>query len=221
MKRITQQNYYELLDISPQASTQEVRWAYDQAMNIYSADSVPTYSLLPEKERDLILSRLVDAYKTLTNGQLRAEYNQALLESGELIPEQLGLSSLEQSDTINGKLRDVKVESLLSGEETGESQELPAGDSFDLLDIYSAVSGKDIQAMRIAKEISVEDINRKTNIPKKTLENIEEERFEELPALVYLKGFLKTYARILHVNEHQMVDGYVKRLREWKASCQR
>ncbi|MBW1689542.1 MAG: hypothetical protein DRG87_01445 [Deltaproteobacteria bacterium] len=221
MKRITQQNYYELLDISPQASTQEVRWAYDQAMNIYSADSVPTYSLLPEKERDLILSRLVDAYKTLTNGQLRAEYNQALLESGELIPEQLGLSSLEQSDTINGKLRDVKVESLLSGEETGESQELPAGDSFDLLDIYSAVSGKDIQAMRIAKEISVEDINRKTNIPKKTLEDIEEERFEELPALVYLKGFLKTYARILHVNEHQMVDGYVKRLREWKASCQR
>ncbi|MBW2076522.1 MAG: helix-turn-helix domain-containing protein [Deltaproteobacteria bacterium] len=221
MKRITQQNYYELLDISPQASTQEVRWAYDQAMNIYSADSVPTYSLLPEKERDLILSRLVDAYKTLTNGQLRAEYNQALLESGELIPEQLGLSSLEQSDTINGKLRDVKVESLLSGEETGESQELPAGDSFDLLDIDSAVSGKDIQAMRIAKEISVEDINRKTNIPKKTLEDIEEERFEELPALVYLKGFLKTYARILHVNEHQMVDGYVKRLREWKASCQR
>lgn len=221
MKRITQQNYYELLDISPQASTQEVRWAYDQAMNIYSADSVPTYSLLPEKERDLILSRLVDAYKTLTNGQLRAEYNQALLESGELIPEQLGLSSLEQSDTINGKLRDVKVESLLSGEETGESQELPAGDSFDLLDTDSAVSGKDIQAMRIAKEISVEDINRKTNIPKKTLEDIEEERFEELPALVYLKGFLKTYARILHVNEHQMVDGYVKRLREWKASCQR
>ena len=102
-----------------------------------------------------------------------------------------------------------------------ESSVLPAEDSFDLIDINSAVSGKDIQALRIAREISVEDINRKTNIPKKTLEDIEEERFEELPALVYLKGFLKAYARILNVNESQMVDGYMKRLREWKASSQR
>lgn len=221
MKRITEQNYYELLDISPQASTQEVRSAYDQAMSIYSADSLPTYALLPEKERELILSRLVDAYKTLTNGQLRAEYNQELLERGELIAEELGLSLLEESGTINGKLKEVKVESLLSGERTMESPVLSAGDSFDLIDIDSTVSGKDIQALRIAREISVEDINRKTNIPKKTLEDIEEDRFEELPALVYLKGFLKAYARILNVNESQMVEGYVKRFLGWKASSQR
>jgi DnaJ-class molecular chaperone len=221
MKRITEQNYYELLDISPQASTQEVRWAYDQAMSIYCADSLPTYSLLPEEERGLILSRLVDAYKTLTNGQLRADYNQELLESGELLPEELGLSSLEKSDTINGKLREIKVESLLSGDGTTESPVRTAEDSFDLIDIDSAVSGKDIQALRIAREISIEDIHKKTNIPKKTLEDIEEERFEELPALVYLKGFLKAYARILNVNESQMMNGYVKRFLEWKASFQR
>jgi curved DNA-binding protein CbpA len=221
MKRITEQNYYELLNISPKASTQEVRSAYDQAMSIYSADSLPTYALLPEKERELILSRLVDAYKTLTNGQLRTEYNQELIESGELIAEELGPPSLEELGTINGKLMEVKVESLLSGERTTESPVLSAGDSFDLVDIDAAVSGKDIQALRIAREISVEDINRKTNIPKKTLEDIEEDRFEELPALVYLKGFLKAYARILNVNESQMVEGYVKRVLGWKASSQR
>lgn len=221
MKRITEQNYYELLDISPQASTQEVRWAYDQAMSIYSADSIPTYSLLSQKERELILSRLVDAYKTLTNGHLRAEYNQLLLERGELFPEDLGLLSFGESDIINSKLREVKVESMLNGEKTAESPMPSTENSFDLIDIDSTVSGKDIQALRIAREISVEDINRKTNIPKKTLEDIEEERFEELPALVYLKGFLKTYARILNVNESQMVDGYVKRFLEWKASFQR
>lgn len=221
MKRITEQNYYELLDISPQASTQEVRWAYDQAMSIYSADSIPTYSLLSQKERELILSRLVDAYKTLTNGHLRAEYNQLLLERGEIFPEDLGLSSLRESDTINGKLRDVKVESLPTEEKTTEGPIASAENSFDLLDINSTVSGKDIRALRIAREISIEDIHRKTNIPKKTLEDIEEERFGELPALVYLKGFLKTYARILNVNEGHMVDGYVKRFLEWKASFQR
>jgi curved DNA-binding protein CbpA len=221
MKRITEQNYYELLDISPQASTQEVRWAYDQAMSIYSADSIPTYSLLSQKERELILSRLVDAYKTLTNGHLRAEYNQLLLESGEIFPEDLGLSSLGGSDTINGKLRNGKGESLPTEENTMEGPIVSAENSFDLLDINSTVSGKDIQALRIAREISIEDIHRKTNIPKKTLEDIEEERFGELPALVYLKGFLKAYARILNVNESQMVNGYVNRFLEWKASFQR
>lgn len=221
MKRITDQNYYELLDISPQASTQEVRWAYDQAMSIYSADSIPTYSLLSQKERESILSRIVDAYKTLTNGHLRAEYNQQLLESGELLPEDLGLFSLEKPDAMNGKLKEVKLESLATGDKTAEHPMPFTEDGFTLIDIDSAVSGKDIQAMRIAREISIEDIHRKTNIPKKTLEDIEEERFDELPALVYLKGFLKAYARILNVNEGQIMNGYVKRFLEWKASSQR
>jgi curved DNA-binding protein CbpA len=221
MKRISEQNYYELLDVSPQASTQEIQWAYDQAMSIFSADSIPTYSLLSEKERKLILSRIVDAYKTLTNGHLRAEYNQLLLESGELLPEDLSLFSLENPDGINGDQREGKLESLLPGEETAESPMASPEDSFHLIDIDSALSGKDIQALRIAREISIEDIYRKTNVPKKTIEDIEEERFEELPALVYLKGFLKAYARILNVNEGQMMDGYVKRFLEWKTSFQR
>ena len=221
MKRITEQNYYELLDVSPRASTQEVRWAYDHAMSIYAPDSLPTYSLLPERERERILSRIVDAYKTLTNGQLRAEYNQELIESGELNAEELGLSSLGESDAINGKLREVKIESLLSGNGVAENSMLSAEDSLSLIEIDATVSGKDIQDLRIAREISIENINKKTNIPKKTLEDIEEERFDELPAIVYLKGFLKAYARILNVNEHQMVDGYVKRVLEWKASSQK
>ena len=74
---------------------------------------------------------------------------------------------------------------------------------------------------RISREISLDEIYRKSNIPKKTLEDIEEERFEELPALVYLKGFLRTYAKILNVNQSQMVDGYVKRYFEWKNTSQR
>ena len=70
--------------------------------------------------------------------------------------------------------------------------------------------------IRTTKEISLEEIYKKTNIPQKTLENIEEERFEKLPALVYLKGFLKTYAKILQVDQIEMVDGYMKRYLEWK-----
>jgi DnaJ-class molecular chaperone len=220
IKRISDQNYYELLDISPQASTQEVQRAYDQAMSIFSADSLPTYSLLSEKERELILSRIIDAYKTLANGQLRAEYNQLLLQSGELLPEDLSLFSLEQPDNISSDQRESRFEGLLAGEDTAENPTESPEEGLSLIDTGSLLSGKDIQALRIARELSIEDIYRRTNIPKKTIQDIEEERFEELPAFVYLKGFLKTYARTLNVDEGRM-DDYLKRFLEWKTSLQR
>lgn len=221
MKRITEQNYYELLEISPRASTQEVQWAYDQAMSVFSADSISTYSLLSENDRKRILARIVDAYKTLTNGYLRNEYNQVLLEKGEILPEDLDPFSSEEPDVSNGKQGEVNLERSIRSGETEETPIAPSEDNFPLFNIDSVTTGKDIQELRISRDISIEEIHKKTNIPKKTLKDIEEERFEDLPALVYLKGFLKTYARTLNVDESQMVDGYVNRFLEWKTSFQR
>jgi len=221
MEKLTDQNYYKLLGISPKASFGEVRSAYDQAMSMYSTDSIATYSLLTPKEREGILSRLVDAYKTLTNSQLRGEYNDSLIEKGELAPKETGFPSLEDSNVIEGKLREVSVESLIQTEVKAENENQPSDSNLDLFDDQTSVTGKSIKMVRTAKEISLEEIYRKTNIPKKTLEDIEEEHFEELPALVYLKGFLRTYAKILNVNQSQMVDGYVKRYFEWKNTSQK
>lgn len=221
MKRLTEQNYYKLLGISPRASFEEVRYAYDQAMSIYSTDSFATYSLLTPQERERILSRLVDAYKTLTNSHLRREYNHTLIEKGELSPEEIGFPTLEDSSLVQGKLREVSVESLTQEGEMAENESQASDANLNLFDVQTAVTGKSIKMMRTAREISLDEIYRKTNIPKKTLEDIEEEHFERLPALVYLKGFLRTYAKILNVNQSQMVDGYVKRYFEWKNTSQR
>ncbi len=218
MKRLTEQNYYNLLGLSPKASFEEVRSAYDQSMSIYSTDSIPTYSLLTQKEREQILSRLLDAYKTLTNSQLRREYNHSLIEKGELSPQEIGL---EGFNIAKGRLREVSVEILSQKEEKTESEAQPAGSNLELFDSQTSVTGKNIKMVRLDREISLEEIYIKTNIPKKTLEDIEEEHFEKLPALVYLKGFLMAYAKILNVNQAQMIDGYVKRYLEWKNTCQK
>jgi DnaJ-class molecular chaperone len=221
MKRLTEQDFYTLLGISPKASFDEVRSAYDEAVSIYSSDSVATYTLFTEKEREEILSRLLDAYKTLTNTQLRREYNYSLIEKGELSPEELGSSSAEDSISVKGKLRDVNAASLIQEEEKAQDyKQLPETD-LDPFEYETPITGKSIKMLRTSKEISLEEIYRKTNIPKKTLEDIEEENFEELPAFVYLKGFLKNYAKILGIDETRMVNGYVKRYREWKNTFQK
>jgi DnaJ-class molecular chaperone len=220
MKPLTEQNYYDLLGVSFKASFEEVQSAYDEAMSIYSNDSIPTYSLFTQEEREQILARLVDAYKILTNSQLRKEYNQILMEKGELSPQEIGFSPLEKAAVPKGKLKEVSVESLIQ-EEQSENLNQAYDSTLDLFNGYTSVTGKNIKMVRLAREMTLEEVYRKTNIPKQTLEDIEEEHFEKLPALVYLKGFLKAYADALTVNQAQMVDGYVKRFLEWKTTGQK
>lgn len=220
MKPLTEQNYYDLLGVSPQASFEEVQSAYDEAVSTYSNDSISTYSLFTQEEREQILARLVDAYKILTNSQLRKEYNQVLMEKGELAPQEIRFSSLEKTAVPKGKLKDVSVESLIQ-EERSENLNQAFDSTLDLFNGYTSVTGKNIKMVRLAREMTLEEVYRKTNIPKQTLEDIEEEHFEKLPALVYLKGFLKAYADALTVNQAQMVDGYVKRFLEWKTTGQK
>ncbi|MBE9592436.1 MAG: helix-turn-helix domain-containing protein [Proteobacteria bacterium] len=221
MKRLTEQDYYSLLDISPKASFEEVRSAYDQAMSIYSTDSISTYTLFTQKEKELILSRLAEAYKTLTNNQLRKEYNHFLIERGELFPQEIGFSSMEDSNIAKGKLLEVSVESLTQKQQKVKDERVPSSKNLTLFDSQISVTGKSIKIIRTSKEMSLEEIFKQTNISRETLEDIEEERFEKLPALVYLKGFLKAYAKILQVNQTEMVDGYVKRYLEWKNTYQK
>ncbi len=221
MKRLTEQDYYTLLGISPKASFEEVRSAYDEAVSIYSADSIATYSLFTEREREQILSRLLEAYKTLTDSQLRREYNHSLVENGALSSQDVGLLVPEEQVTFKGKIKEVSVESLIQQGQKAKDEEQRADDTPDLFDDQIPITGKSIRMLRTAREISLEEIHKKTNIPKKTLEDIEEENFEALPALVYLKGFLKTYAYVLNIDQSQMVDGYVERYLEWKNTFQK
>jgi curved DNA-binding protein CbpA len=220
MRRLTKKNYYSLLGISPKASFEEVQSAYDEARATFAHNSLATYALLSQEERDQILARLVDAYKTLTNTQLRREYNEFLIEKGELSSDEIGKSSSITDEPPETRLREVSVESLIQ-EKASSSADRASQHNLDLFGAHAYVTGASIKMMRIERELSLQEVYRKTNIPKQTLEDIEEENFERLPALVYLKGFLRAYADTLSVDRTQMMDGYLKRFLEWKTTGQK
>ena len=52
-----------------------------------------------------------------------------------------------------------------------------------------------LQQMREARGLSLHDVAQRTKIGSFQLQGIEEQRFDILPAPVYLRGFLKEYAR--------------------------
>jgi cytoskeletal protein RodZ len=55
--------------------------------------------------------------------------------------------------------------------------------------------GQYLQKLRVEKGMSVEEVSRSTRVPISSVERIEADRFGELPGEVFVRGFLRSYAR--------------------------
>ena len=65
-------------------------------------------------------------------------------------------------------------------------------------EIHAAV-GAVLRAARLKRGLSLEAVAQQTRISKRFLEALEEDRFDEFPAFVYMRGFLKGYCEHLDV----------------------
>ncbi len=65
--------------------------------------------------------------------------------------------------------------------------------------------GETLRRARLAKGITFEDAERVTRIPRKYLEALELENFGILPAPVYARGFLRSYAGYLGLNAAELL----------------
>ena len=70
--------------------------------------------------------------------------------------------------------------------------------------------GQLLRREREAQEKSLEDVAKDTKMSTSTLEALEDDRFSALPAQVYIKGHLRTYARYLGLNEDEVVAMYMR-----------
>lgn len=78
MKHPDPLNYYELLDVAPDAGNLDIIRAYRRAKLTYQSDSMATYSLFEEAELDRIRSEIERAYRTLSDPELRRAYDEVL-----------------------------------------------------------------------------------------------------------------------------------------------
>jgi len=79
-------------------------------------------------------------------------------------------------------------------------------------------SGADLRDERQRLRLALETIAEKAKIRRAYLQAIEEERFGELPAAVFVRGFLREYARCLGLVGEDVARDYMKRYRDWQES---
>ncbi len=70
--------------------------------------------------------------------------------------------------------------------------------------------GELLKQEREAQGKSVEDVSKATKMSTLILEALEADHFSALPAPVYVKGHLRTYARFLGLSEDAVVDKYLR-----------
>jgi len=74
--------------------------------------------------------------------------------------------------------------------------------------VESLTLGEKLKKMRGDFRMSLTEISRATKIQAKYLEYLEEGRYEKLPAEVYVRGFLRSYAHCLNVDEQILIKLY-------------
>ena len=216
MKPYLEQNYYELLEILPDASPLEIRRAYKRVFELYQDESIVSYSFFSKEERQEILSLLEKAYLALIDLESRAQFDRRLIELGLLYKgKQYSNKMKEPIPIYDFKKIHFDISEPARGleklkERVSQNQLIQKILAQDIL------TGADLHKIRTELEIPLEEIAENTKVQIGMLRAIEEDNLELFPPAVYLKGFLKSYARYLQIDENVVVNGFIKHVGEGK-----
>jgi len=219
IKRIEDLNYYELLEVSPTATAQEIHKAYERIRRVYEPNSVALYSLFTAEETAAMYQRIEDAYRTLVYEDNRRRYD-LMLRNPNGLPDLPPLSPaplapkyqpqpLQPSLTLPSDNHHARIQEQTLPQPAAVAPPQETGSPVSQL--IEEFTGSAIRALREQRGMTLRNIADMTKLGMRYLEFIEEENFKKLPARAYIRGFLKLYANALSCDPERMAGDYLKR----------
>jgi curved DNA-binding protein CbpA len=222
MKKVEDLNFYELLEVNPSATAQDIHRAYERVRRVYEPNSIALYSLFTPEETAVIHQRIEEAYRTLVYEDNRKRYD-AMLRGREEIPEQPPAprqAPRYQAPAVqptlplqsgNRYMSDLTGSDLPPAQPFPSQHQPPEGTGGPPPQFTGEFTGPAIKLMREQRGLSLRNVADTTKVGSRYLEYIEEENFSKLPARPYLRGFLQLYARALGYEPDRMIGDYLKR----------
>jgi len=254
MRDFREQNYYELLDLAPHASQQELETAYQRARRIFSPDSVVTYTLFQPEELSLLRRRIEEAYRTLSNPERRKRYDEEMdrLDGGhweEGGGDAPGAPAQPEPPAAAGDIEGLPLferpaskppaldapaaldappaveapaapdapptEALPASQPPAVAEPPAAGPPagqclppMPSLDEHTVYEGQLLRQVREARGLSLEHLAQLTKINLFYLRRLEENDLDQLPAPVYVRGYLRQIARLLRLDAELLLAGF-------------
>lgn len=200
MQATSRYNYYEILELKANAPQHEVTAAYDRARATYSGENPAIYTIFSEKEARELLIVIEEAYQVLGNKILRNIYDQRLL-SGKASLNDLSFEAI--LDASKHALPEDKVEAPAPSYKKDEAFEKKYLSKEEW-------NGEDLKAYRDYKMMSLEKLSTITKINSYYITAIEKMNPSDLPAVVFVRGYVVQIAKALGLNDKVVADSYMK-----------
>ena len=205
-------DHYDVLEVDPDAGPDEIERSYRVLSAAYEGDSLATYSLFGAEEAEQLRDRIDQAYRVLSDPALRHSYDAARRRETPVVKEEEEYS--DEPVTL-APLNDGLAQPLVEP----RSREVPTFDRMDdgseeESDEETVWDGARLRRARLLRSVEVEDVASATKISPAYLRFIEEDRFDDLPAVVYVRGFVAAYARFLGLDANRVSRSYSQRFEE-------
>ncbi len=188
------QTHYEILETEPGVSDEEIRRAFRRLKEVYAEGSPAIQGLYDDHELQELHTRADAAHDVLFAPERRRQYDLSLPEAD--------LARAVRAAAKHG------VPRVVDRHEPSEPIVEPEGD----------VTGAYLRKVREARGMDLGDVAQRTKISERHLRSIEDERFSDLPATVYVRGFVIQYARVLRIDPTRAAAHYLRRYHEAAAS---
>lgn len=222
-------NHYQTLNIPFGASKTVVREAYLRLKNTLSGDNNALYSLMGADDMRVQMEQIEVAFRTLNDETSRADYDRQLT----------GRAGASEATTMDdGAGWDQRPAAVHTGAQviTTSRSTLPViktvceGSKIESVQaqVQSLVADSDLgdgelfRRIRESLGVSENEMQERTKISLEYLRSMESNRFDRLPQVVYVKGFLRSYFRYLGVDNFEpMVKAFAARLEAWQSAKKR
>lgn len=193
-------NYYEILELPTNAAQHEITTAYERARLTYCGDNPAIYTIFSENEARELLVMIEEAYSVLGNKTLRTIYDQRLF-GGQSVPQELSFDSILTAS--KAMLPEPKPEEKKPTYQIDENMERLIQDTSDW-------SGDLLKQVREYKKLALDKLAERTKIKSWYLKAIENMDGSNLPAPVFVRGYVMQLAKELGLNEKAVADSYMK-----------
>lgn len=184
---MARRDYYAILGVKRGAGDEEIRKAFRKLALKYHPDRNPG-----DAEAERRFREVAQAWDVLGDPEQRARYDRGLAE---------GAAPEEERPRPAPEPRPAP------------SEPPAAAPAPSVRFLPEPVTGESLRRAREERRVSLHEIAGATKIGVRFLEYIEADRHGELPALVYIRGFVQEYARYLGLDPRRTADSYLKRVR--------
>lgn len=199
-------NYYEILEVSENATQHDITVAYEKAKRTYSSQNASLSAIFSSEEAHMLRSMIDEAFHVLGNQTYRNIYEKRRqskrFSESDLTIEAIKSASLELFPDLQRKYNEKEAA-------------YPVDDAFEkeISQKYDW-SGEDLRKVREYKKISIETMHETTKINPWYLAAVEKMDAVNLPAAVFVRGYVIQMARMLGLNDLTVAESYMKVFRK-------